>query len=240
MDIPQLENGYTRIANEILETIPKIGLNGTQYNILLVVFRYTYGFQRKNHELSLNFIAEATNSHKVLIQREVAKLIKMNILIEVSAPTFNKGRIIGFNKNHNSWELTKQLTVNQIDNHTVNQSVNSTVNQSVNQERKIKENLKESIYIQYAENVKMKENEFNTLVEKYSEDTTKKMIEVLDNYKGSSGKKYKSDYRAILSWVVDKVTKEGGSGKLSGNSGKNKKQDSEGWDLSHIIRKAQL
>lgn len=29
-------------------------------------------------------------------------------------------------------------------------------------------------------------------------------VEVLDNYKGSTGKKYKSDYRAILSWVVDK------------------------------------
>ncbi|MDY0278881.1 MAG: replication protein [Acholeplasma sp.] len=152
MDIPQLENGYTRIANEILETIPKIGLNGTQYNILLVVFRYTYGFQRKNHELSLNFIAEATNSHKVLIQREVAKLIKMNILIEVSAPTFNKGRIIGFNKNHNSWELTKQLTVNQKDNHTVNQLVNTTVNQLVNQERK-KENIKENAHSLFFESI---------------------------------------------------------------------------------------
>lgn len=29
-----------------------------------------------------------------------------------------------------------------------------------------------------------------------------------DNYKGSKGKTYKSDYRAILSWVADKVTKE--------------------------------
>lgn len=235
---PQIENGYTRIANELLEVLSQLNLNGTQYKILLVVFRYTYGFQRKAHELSLTFISNATGSHKAVIQREVSNLIKMNILTEISAPTFNKPRVIGFNKNYSSWELTKQLTVNQIDNHTVNQSVNSTVNQSVNQERKIKENLKESIYIQYAENVKMKEIEFNTLVEKYSEDTTKEMIEVLDNYKGSSGKKYKSDYRAILSWVVDKVTKEGGSGKLSGNSGKNKKQDSEGWDLSHIIRKA--
>jgi hypothetical protein len=34
------------------------------------------------------------------------------------------------------------------------------------------------------------------------------MIEVLDNYKGANGKKYKSDYRAILNWVVERVERE--------------------------------
>jgi hypothetical protein len=34
------------------------------------------------------------------------------------------------------------------------------------------------------------------------------LVEILDNYKGSTGKKYKSDYRAILSWCVDKLNEE--------------------------------
>lgn len=34
------------------------------------------------------------------------------------------------------------------------------------------------------------------------------VLRLLDNYKGSSGKSYKSDYRAILNWVVDKAQKE--------------------------------
>jgi len=72
---------------------------------------------------------------------------------------------------------------------------------------KVDKVIKEDIYIKYAEYVKMKEIEYNKLIEKYGEDITKEMIEVLDNYKGSKGKTYKSDYRAILSWVVDKVTK---------------------------------
>ncbi len=144
----QLENGYTRIANEILEVIPTIGLNGTQHNILWIVFRYTYGFHRKQKVLSLSFIAKATNSHKVVIQREIKKLIDMKILIEVSGPTFNKGRMIAFNKDFDSWELTNKLTVNrneavnEIDTSTVNQLVTETVNQLVNQEIK-KENIKE-------------------------------------------------------------------------------------------------
>jgi hypothetical protein len=67
---------------------------------------------------------------------------------------------------------------------------------------------KKDIYIQYAEFVKMKESEYSKLIEVHGEPLTKKMIEVLDNYKGANGKKYKSDYRAILNWVADKVKGE--------------------------------
>ncbi|KIL79546.1 helix-turn-helix domain-containing protein [Bacillus badius] len=65
-------------------------------------------------------------------------------------------------------------------------------------------------YITCAEFVKMKESEYQKLIEEHGQVLTDKMITVLDNYKGSSGKKYKSDYRAILSWVKDKVLNEGG------------------------------
>jgi hypothetical protein len=64
---------------------------------------------------------------------------------------------------------------------------------------------KKDIYIRYGEFVQMKESEYNKLKEEHGEPLTKKMIQVLDNYKGANGKKYKSDYRAILNWVVDKV-----------------------------------
>ena len=59
--------------------------------------------------------------------------------------------------------------------------------------------------IKMAEFVSMAQDELDKLVDKYGKDFTDKCIEVLDNYKGSSGKKYKSDYRAILTWVVGKV-----------------------------------
>ena len=59
--------------------------------------------------------------------------------------------------------------------------------------------------IKFAEFVHMKQSEYDTLVEKYGKAATDKCIEVLDNYKGANKKKYDSDYRAILSWVIDKV-----------------------------------
>lgn len=60
----------------------------------------------------------------------------------------------------------------------------------------------------YAENVKMTESEYNNLVEKYSEEGTRWMITKLDNYKAARGMVYKSDYRAILNWVVKEWQKE--------------------------------
>ena len=57
----------------------------------------------------------------------------------------------------------------------------------------------------YAEFVFLTEIEYKTLTKKHNKYWVDKMIQALDNYKGSSGKKYKSDYRAILSWVETKI-----------------------------------
>ena len=55
----------------------------------------------------------------------------------------------------------------------------------------------------YADFVTLTRDEYSKLVEQYSEEDVKGMISVLDNYKGQNGKRYKSDYRAILNWVVN-------------------------------------
>ena len=60
----------------------------------------------------------------------------------------------------------------------------------------------------YAEFVKMTPTEYDKLDAKYGTTQTLRMIEILDNYKGSNKKKYDSDYRAILSWVVDRYEKD--------------------------------
>jgi hypothetical protein len=78
-----------------------------------------------------------------------------------------------------------------------NQDINTSFIKPIN-------NTKE-LYTRYAEFVQLKESEYNKLIEEHGKPLTDKMIQTLDNYKGANGKKYKSDYRAILNWVVDKV-----------------------------------
>lgn len=63
--------------------------------------------------------------------------------------------------------------------------------------------------IKYAEFVSMTNDEYSSLVAKLGgEERAKRCIEILDNYKGAKGKKYKSDYRAILNWVIDRLEEE--------------------------------
>lgn len=60
----------------------------------------------------------------------------------------------------------------------------------------------------YADYVSMTATEYTALCERIGESGAKRCIEILDNYKGANGKQYKSDYRAILSWVLDRYSKE--------------------------------
>lgn len=62
--------------------------------------------------------------------------------------------------------------------------------------------------IKFGEFVSLTQDEHNTLVERYGQGDTERMIDILDNYKGARGKRYKSDYRAILSWVVARLEEE--------------------------------
>lgn len=53
----------------------------------------------------------------------------------------------------------------------------------------------------YNTNVALTKKEYESLIEKFGLESTKERIERLSLYKGSTGKKYKSDYMTILSWA---------------------------------------
>lgn len=157
MASPQRENGYTGIANEILEKLAAIQLNGTQFRIIMVVFRYTYGFQRKEHELSETFLAKATGIHKQQIKRELRTLIDKNIVTVEREATFDKPRIISFNKNYAAWsdklissEVSKTIPGSENDTPTGSGLDTSPGSGLDTQERKLKENSKENIYIVFS------------------------------------------------------------------------------------------
>jgi phage replication O-like protein O len=112
---PQIDNGYMRIANEIVEAIMQAGLNGTQFRIVLAIWRYTYGFNRKSHNISLTFLEKVTGLYKRQIQRELKKLIEMNILLEVSKGKGMTTRELAFNKNYKLWRLPVAINIERRD-----------------------------------------------------------------------------------------------------------------------------
>lgn len=102
MASPQLEKGHTRVANEILNEIMKMNLNGTQFRLVLAVWRYTYGFQRKSYGLSTGYLAKLIDASRGQVERELKKLIDMNI-ISVNGLDEKGARILSFQKNYKEW-----------------------------------------------------------------------------------------------------------------------------------------
>lgn len=102
-----------------------------------------------------------------------------------------------WNKN-NTKNTTGKFGIPKNTKNTDNDSDNDNDNDNVKEKRKEKK-------IHFAEFVSMTNTEYEKLVSTYGKKLVDQCINILDNYKGSSGKNYKSDYRAILSWVIDKI-----------------------------------
>lgn len=100
---PQKENGYTSIANELLEQIMKLGLSGTQFRIVLAVWRQTYGYHKTSRKLPLSKIAELIGTNKGQAQKALDHLILRKI-INISDFDLKGGRKLGVNKNYDEWE----------------------------------------------------------------------------------------------------------------------------------------
>jgi phage replication O-like protein O len=144
----QLEHGYTKIANKILERLALTKLSPIQYRLIFVIWRYTYGFSRKEHTFSLSFLSEATKYDQRQLQRELAKLEQRRIIIQKVQP--GKPRIISFNKNYDEWldeETLGNSTIGKVTNGnstegTFGKSTEGTLGNPTNQEIKnINKNL---------------------------------------------------------------------------------------------------
>lgn len=59
----------------------------------------------------------------------------------------------------------------------------------------------------FAEFVEMTKAENEKLIQDYGKEVVNESIDLLNNYKGSSGTKYKSDYHAMKNWVIKEVQK---------------------------------
>ncbi len=98
---PQTEDGYTRIANELLEAIISFDFSKRELNVLLFVIRKTYGFGKKVDDMTLTQIANATRIDLAHVSRCVADLAGMNVLLKKQG---RYGYILGINKDYGQWK----------------------------------------------------------------------------------------------------------------------------------------
>jgi hypothetical protein len=82
--------------------------------------------------------------------------------------------------------------------------------------------------IKFRENVELSQVEYDSLLAKHGADFFGRMLDVLDSYKGSSGKQYKSDYHTMKAggWVTLRVEKDILTTKPSGQNEKAERSSS--------------
>lgn len=124
----QIQNGYTKIANEILEEIAKIKLSPTQYRLLFVIWRFTYGFHRKYHDISISFLSRATGCDTSNIHKELKKLAERKLIFLTTEP--GRTSIISFNKNHEEWIGKKSVGKKPESQMTIGNSADTTFGQT--------------------------------------------------------------------------------------------------------------
>lgn len=95
--------------------------------------------------------------------------------------------------------------------------INTQTNKQLTNDQQTTNNNKRNIrnkeiknYILYGEfqNVKLTDEEKNKLLEEFGNDGFNQIVKILDTYKGSTGRKYKSDYIAIRNWVIDRYKQD--------------------------------
>ncbi|HBZ8030229.1 TPA: replication protein [Klebsiella pneumoniae] len=94
--VADLDDGFTRIANELLEAVMHAGLSQHQLLVFMAVMRKTYGFNKKADWVSNEQISMLTGILPHKCSAAKSALVKRGILTQT-------GRVIGINKAVSEW-----------------------------------------------------------------------------------------------------------------------------------------
>jgi phage replication O-like protein O len=137
MASPQVENGTTNIANELMEALCKIRIPGEARQVLDVIFRKTYGWHKTWDTIPLSQFVEMTGIVKPHILRAIKTLLDMNIIVTEKGYITEKGNGVlpkkvtfvtsyCIQKNYELWKaLPKKVTVTKKGNKSLPKKVPS-------------------------------------------------------------------------------------------------------------------
>lgn len=101
---PQKEKGHIGIANEIAEVLARTNLSGYESRYLWVLWRKTYGWNKKEDIIANKQFVELTGLSKQHIWRTQKLLIGRNIVAQ-------NGYKLSFNKDYDQWKNPKNKRV---------------------------------------------------------------------------------------------------------------------------------
>ncbi|EAQ5196010.1 replication protein [Salmonella enterica] len=95
--VADLDDGYTRLANELLDAVMCSGLPETELCILMAIWRKTYGYNKKMDWISNEQLEEMIQKHHTHCSTAKNSLIRKKVLIQ-------EGRRVGMNIHISEWQ----------------------------------------------------------------------------------------------------------------------------------------
>lgn len=100
----QVENGnFARIHNDISERLAYTDLNGSEFRCLWFLLRKTYGFQKKEDDISYSQFSEGTGLDRRNVMRSLEKMVQRGIVYRKENGN-NRPQTWGFNKYFEQWD----------------------------------------------------------------------------------------------------------------------------------------
>ncbi|HKS76809.1 MAG TPA: replication protein [Terriglobales bacterium] len=99
-DSPQLENGYTRLANELLDAILAFPFSARQLKVVMTIIRKTYGYNKKRDDISASQIGAACGLARNHVTTILGELAAINVIRKESGQF---GLILELNKRFSEW-----------------------------------------------------------------------------------------------------------------------------------------
>ncbi|HEJ9542669.1 TPA: replication protein [Proteus mirabilis] len=119
-NVADLDNGYTKLANELYEELIGANLTRNQAKVAHAICRKTYGFNKKTDRISDSQLAELTRLPRQKVNKAKNELIAMKVIVKV-------GMAIGPNKNLTEWDIPDCHQNGVIVTKTVTKSVTKSV-----------------------------------------------------------------------------------------------------------------
>src|SRR5450830_1561670 len=110
LESPQLDDGFTPVANTIMDPICRTRLSGTDWDFLHFLWRKTYGWSKTSDIISLSQFCEGTGMSRAHVCRTIKRLLAMNVIFHHVARIGNRETATyEFNKQVWSWKSLPKL-----------------------------------------------------------------------------------------------------------------------------------
>lgn len=77
-----VDDGYTKLANELLEAICKLNISGRKFRVFMAIIRKTYGFKKKVDRIPSSQIAEIVGCSSSNARHDVVALKTMKLIVQ--------------------------------------------------------------------------------------------------------------------------------------------------------------